>query len=199
VLGLAYTLSLSFRLTAMLRFSASQSVTISVPLQPLPIEAYLSEVDRLMYALIDEPQVEVLDPNLFRVKVRPIRFIGLSLQPICDIKVWLEDGTVRLSSNQCYLEGHESFNQKFSLNLQGYLVVQPTSEGQKLRGQANLGVGVDLPQAMRLTPQPLLERAGNGLLNGILIALKQRMMRQLIQNYCAWASSPPSAKVSILP
>ncbi len=183
----------------MLRFSASQSVTISVPPQPLPIEVYLSEVDRLMYALIDESQVEALGSDLFRVKVRPIRFIGLSLQPICDIKVWIEDDTVRLTSNQCYLEGHESFNQKFSLNLQGYLVVQATANGQKLRGQANLGVGVDLPQAMRLTPQPLLERGGNGLLNGILIALKQRMMRQLIQNYCAWASSDTSAQVTSLP
>jgi hypothetical protein len=152
-----------------------------------------------MYALIDESQVERLGPDLFRVKVRPIRFIGQSLQPVCDIKVWIEDDAVRLSSNQCFLEGHEVFSQKFSLNLQGYLVVQPTSSGQKLRGQAKLGVGVDLPQAMRLTPQPLLERAGNGLLNGILIALKQRMMRQLIQNYCAWASSEASAQVTSLP
>lgn len=183
----------------MLRFSASQSVTISVPPQPLPIKAYLSEVDRLVYALVDEQQIEVLDPNLFRVKVRPIRFIGLLLQPVCDIKVWLEDSTVRLSSNRCYLEGHESFNQKFSMNMQGYLVVQPTSEGQRLRGQANLGVSVDLPQAMRFTPRPLLERTGNGLLNGILITLKQRMMRQLIKNYCVWASAHPSVKVSSLP
>ena len=191
----------------MLRFSASQSVTISVPPQPLPVKAYLSEVDRLVYALVDEQQVEMLNPNLFRVKVRPIRFIGLSLQPVCDIKVWLEGSTVRLSSNRCYLEGHESFNQKFSMNMQGYLVVQPTSEGQatgqesgqRLRGQANLGVSVDLPQAMRFTPKPLLERTGNGLLNGILITLKQRMMRQLIKNYCAWASAHSPAKVSSLP
>ncbi|MGB3298733.1 MAG: DUF1997 domain-containing protein [Phormidesmis sp.] len=188
----------------MLRFSASQSVTISVPPQPLPIKAYLSEVDRLVYALVDEQQVEVLNPNLFRIKVRPIRFIGLSLQPVCDIKVWLEDSTVRLSSNRCYLEGHESFNQKFSMNMQGYLVVQPTSadvksgqtSGQRLRGQANLGVGIDLPQAMRFTPKPLLERTGNGLLNGILITLKQSLMRQLIKNYCAWASSEPANRSS---
>ena len=142
----------------MLRFSASQSVTISVPPQPLSIQSYLSEVNRLVYALVDEQQVEVLNPNLFRVKVRPIRFVGLSLQPVCDIKVWLDEGTVRLSSDQCYLEGHKSFNDKFSINMQGYLVVQPTSKGSQLRGQANLGLGVDLPQAMRFTPKPLLEK-----------------------------------------
>lgn len=173
----------------MIRFSASQSVSISVPPQPLTIEEYLSEVDRLVYALVEEKQVEVIHPNLFRVKVKPIRFIGLSLQPVCDIRVWLEDDAVRLSSNQCYIEGRESINQRFSMNMQGYLVIQSTPRGQRLRGQANLGVGVDLPQAMKLTPKPLMERTGSGLLNGILITLKQRLMRQLIKDYVAWAST----------
>ena len=178
------------------RFSASQAVTISVPPQPLAIETYLSEVDRLVYALIDKKQVETLSPGLFRVKVKPIRFIGLALQPVCDLKVWLENDTVRLSSDTCYIEGRESINQRFSMKMQGYLVVQETLKGKKLRGQANLGVSVDLPQAMRLTPKPLLERTGNGLLNGILITLKQRLMRQLINDYCSWAVASAAAEVS---
>ena len=181
----------------MVRFSASQSVAISVPPQPLSIEAYLSETERLVYALVDKHQVEVLEPNLFRVKVKPIQFIGLSLQPICDIEVWLEAGTVRLRSNRCEVEGYEAFNQRFTLNLQGYLVVQATSAGQKLRGQANLGVGVDLPQAMRLTPKPLLERTGNSLLNGILIALKQRLLRQLVDDYSQWAAASAAEMPSL--
>lgn len=180
----------------MVRFSASQSVTISVPPQPLSIEAYLSEVERLVYALVDASQVEVLNKKMFRVKVRPIRFIGLSLQPVCDIEVWLEGKTVRLSSHRCQLEGYDSFNEKFSFSLQGYLVPQSTQSGQKLRGQANIIVNVDLPQTMWLTPKPLLERTGKGILNGILITLKQRLMRQLIKDYCVWASS--SSKVSPL-
>ena len=194
MLGLAYTVFSadfynSISLSDMVRFSASQSVSISVPPQPLTIEAYLSEVDRLVYALVEKQQVEVVHPNLFRVKVKPIRFIGLSLQPVCDIKVWLENDAVRLSSNKCYIEGRESINQRFSMNMQGYLVVQTTPRGQKLRGQANLGVGVDLPQAMKLTPKPLMERTGSGLLNGILITLKQRLMRQLIKEYVTWATA----------
>lgn len=178
----------------MIRFSASQSVSISVPPEPKAIEDYLSEVSRLVYALLDKKQVEVVHPNLFRVRMRPIKFLSLSVCPVSDIRVWREDNVVRLSSNKCYLEGQEAFNDRFSINMQGYLVVQPTAKGQTLRGQANLGIGVDLPQAMKLTPKPLLERAGNGLINGILITLKQRLMRQLIKDYSAWASA--SAEVS---
>jgi len=178
----------------MVRFSASQSVTISVPTQPLSIDDYLSEPKRLVCALIDESQVQMLNANLFRVNVRPIKFFGINIQPVCDIEVWPEAETVRLRSNTCRLEGYDDFNQKFSLNMQGYLVRQSTKKGDKLRGQANLIVGVDLPQALVLTPKPLLERAGNGLLNGILVTLKQRLMRQLIADYSAWAKA--SAELS---
>lgn len=179
----------------MVRFSASQSVSISVPPKPQTIEDYLSEVSRLVYALIDEKQVEVIHPNLFRVRMKPIKFLSLSVRPVSDIRVWREGDIVRLSSSKCFLEGQETFNDRFSISMQGYLVVQPGKKGQKLRGQANLGVSVDLPQAMKLTPKPLLERAGNGLINGILITLKQRLMRQLIKDYSDWASAP-AAEVS---
>lgn len=180
----------------MVRFSASQSVTIAVPTQPLSVEAYLKEPERLVYALVDASQVEILEPNLFRIKVRPIKFLGFNIQPVCDVEVWLDGETVRLKSNRCEIENYESFNERFSLNMQGYLLSQSTvkgkTPGKNLRGQANLIVSVDLPQALSFTPKPLLERTGNSLLNGILITLKQRLMRQLITDYCAWASSSPS-------
>ena len=79
--------------------------------------------------------------------------------------------------------------------MHGYLVVQPQGKQKKLRGQANLVISVDLPQAMKLTPKPLLERAGNGLINGILITLKQRLMRQLIKDYAAWAATPAAFEI----
>ncbi|MEM6450472.1 MAG: DUF1997 domain-containing protein [Cyanobacteria bacterium P01_D01_bin.105] len=176
----------------MVRFNASQSVTIAVPAKPRSIEDYLSEVSRLVYALVDEQQVEVIHPNLFRVKTKPIKFFNLSLQPISDIRIWHEDNAVRLSSDRCVLEGQQSFNDRFLIAMQGYLVVQPTTTGQQLRGQANLGISVDLPQALKLTPKYLLERTGNSLLNGILLTLRQRLMRQLIVDYCAWADEPIS-------
>ena len=177
----------------MVRFSASQAVTIAVPTQPRSIEDYLSEPERLVHALSDPQQVEKMGPNLFRRRVRSIKFLSFVIQPVCDIEIWLESEAVRLRSDRCQVEGYEAFNQKFSMSMQGYLVSQVSETGKKtLRGQANLVVTVDLPQAMKLTPKPLLERTGNSLLNGILITLKQRLMRKLITDYSAWAKTPPS-------
>lgn len=180
----------------MVRFSASQSVSISVPQQPLPIETYLSEPDRLVYALVDRQQVEMLEPTLFRMRMRSIRFFSVSVRPICDIKVWLEGETVRLSSNHCEVEEYDLLNDSFSLNLQGYLAVQPTPKGKKLRGQANLIVSIELPPVLKFTPRVLVEKTGSSILNGILITMKQRLMRQLIDNYSAWAIA--ESKVSSL-
>lgn len=180
----------------MVRFDACQVVTIPVPQQSLPIETYLCEPQRLVTALVDETQVEVLRPSLFRLKVRPLKFIGLTIQPVCDIEIWLEEQTVRLRSNHCQLEGYESFNQKFSMNMDGYLASHSTRAGEKLRGQANLSVTVDLPPAATLMPRPILVRTGNGLLNGILITLKQRLMRQLIADYCDWAQANETSPLS---
>lgn len=186
----------SFRATVMVRFSACQSVTISVPEQPRSIEDYLSEPSRLVCALLDEQQVERIHPNLFRVRMKPIKFLSLSVRPVSDIRVWCEDDVVRLSSDRCVVEGYEAFNERFAINMQGYLLVQQMPAGKTLRGQANLGVSVDLPQALKLTPKPLLERTGNGLINGILITLKQRLMRQLIEDYGVWAASSSTASSS---
>ena len=183
----------------MVRFNACQAVSIPVPQQPFSIETYLSKPQRLVAALVDETQVEVLGPNLFRLKVRPIKFIGLTIQPVCDIEIWLEEQTVRLRSNQCQIEGYESFNQKFSMNMQGYLVSQSTSVDKELHGQADLVVSVDLPPAATIMPRPILVRAGNGLLNGILTTLKQRLMRQLITDYCNWAQANVTSQLSSSP
>ena len=180
----------------MVRFSASQSVAISVPQQPLSIESYLSEPQRLVYALVDSAQVEALSPTLFRMRMKPIRFFGIAVQPVCDIEVWLEGDTVRLRSNHCEVEGYDLINESFSLNLQGYLLAQSAIDGKKLRGQANLMVDIDLPPVLSFTPKTLVSRTGSSILNGILITMKQRLMRQLVKDYSLWASA--SSQVSSL-
>ncbi|MBC6417497.1 MAG: DUF1997 domain-containing protein [Prochloron sp. SP5CPC1] len=39
-----------------------------------------------------------------------------------------------------------------------------------------------------LTPKPLLEFTGNGLLKSVLLRIKQRLQGQLLQDYHEWAS-----------
>lgn len=151
-----------------------------------------------MLALISPEQLERLEPGLFRFRMQPIKFVTLKLRPVSDIEIWSEQNTVYVRSTACRLEGQPAINDKFSLNLQGHLSTQDNRRGTRLYGQANLQVEVDLPPALRLMPKSVLQATGNGILNGILATMKQRLMRQLVTDYRDWAAKQPvlSAKAS---
>jgi hypothetical protein len=68
------------------RFTASQSVEIAVPEQPIPIQHYLRQPQRLVNALVDPSRIEQLSEDCFRLKMRPLAFMTLSIQPTVDFK-----------------------------------------------------------------------------------------------------------------
>ncbi len=178
------------------RFFASQAVNMAVPEQKVPIQHYLRQPQRLVRALVDPSRIEQVSDDRFRLKMRPLSFLYLSIQPTVDLKVWAEaDGTVHLKSVACQILGIEYINQRFALNLTGKLAPCRSNRGTYLNGIADLEVKVELPPAFWLTPKPLLEATGNGLLKSVLLTIKQRLMHQLLSDYCCWASSNQTAGV----
>lgn len=171
------------------RFTASQSVEIAVPEQPIPIQHYLRQPQRLVNALVDSSQIEQISEECFRLKMRPLTFMTLSIQPTVDLKVWAEsNGTVHLQSMGCEIRGVEYINQRFALNLQGHLSPYQSNTETRLKGKADLEVQVELPLPFSLTPMPILEAAGNGLLKSVLLTIKQRLLHQLLADYQSWVS-----------
>ncbi|HEY9644759.1 MAG TPA: DUF1997 domain-containing protein [Chroococcidiopsis sp.] len=169
-------------------FTASQSVELAVTEQPVPIQHYLRQPQRLVNALVDPSRVEMLDADCFRLKMRPLSFLMLKLQPTVDIRLWSEsNGTIHLASIGSEIRGIEYINQRFSLNLTGQLAPLKQGDRTKLVGTADLAVHVDLPPALWMTPRPLLEASGNGLLHSVLLTIKQRLMHQLSSDYRHWA------------
>ena len=171
------------------QFTASQSVEIAVAEQPIPIQHYLRQPQRLVKALVDSSRIEQLDEEVFRLKIRPLSFMTLSIQPTADLKVWAEpNGTVHLRSVACEILGFEYINQRFALNLQGHLSPCEINGTTVLKGKADLEVRVELPLPFSLTPQPIVEAAGNGLLKSVLLTIKQRLLHQLLSDYSNWVS-----------
>lgn len=172
------------------RFTASQSVEIVVPDQPVAICHYLRQPQRLVHALVDPTRIETLGEEHFRLKMRPLEFMTLSIQPTVDLKVWAEaNGTVRLQSVACEIRGVEYINQRFGLNLQGYLSPHQINGQTWLKGNADLEVQVDLPMPFAMMPKPILETTGNGLLKSVLLTIKQRLLHQLLADYRLWVSA----------
>ena len=186
------------------RFAASQSVEIAVPEQPVPIQHYLRQPQRLVKALVDPSRIEQLDEEVFRLKIRPLSFMTLSIQPTADLKVWAEsNATVHLRSLACEILGVDYINQRFALNLEGHLSPCDLNGATILKGKADLEVQVELPLPFSLTPKPIVEATGNGLLKSVLLTIKQRLLQQLLADYNNWvndnAGVTSSEQATVLP
>lgn len=180
------------------QFSASQAVEIVVPKQPIPIQHYLRQPQRLVNALVDPSRVEHLSNECFRLTMRPLTFMTLSIQPTVDIKVWADNGTIYLRSQGCEIRGVDYINQRFALYLKGYLSPSQVGSNAGLQGKADLEVQVELPPPLWLTPKPILETAGNGLLKSVLLTIKQRLQHQLLADYYAWASDTEDTAAGLI-
>ncbi len=171
------------------RFLASQSVKIAVPEQQIPIQHYLRQPKRLVRTLVDPTRLEQLSQDCFRLKMRPLSFMILTIQPTVDLRVWtLSDGTLRLKSMGCEIRGVEYINERFAFNLFGRLYPCQIDGVPHLKGLADLEVQVELPPPLQLTPKPILETTGNGLLKSVLVTIKQRLMHNLLVDYRHWAA-----------
>ncbi|MEZ2235886.1 DUF1997 domain-containing protein [Microcoleus sp.] len=173
-----------------IRFNACQSVEIAVPEERVPIQHYLRQPKRLVNALVDRSRTEQLSDECFRLKMRPLQFMMLSIQPTVDMRVWaLSDGTINLESVASEILGVDYINDRFALNLKGQLSPHQSGGGTYLKGKADLEVRVELPPPLWLTPKPILEATGNGLLKSVLLSVKQRLMYQLLLDYRRWAGN----------
>jgi Protein of unknown function (DUF1997) len=168
------------------KFTASQSVEIAVPKQPIPIQHYLRQPQRLVRTLADNSMIQQLSEEVFRLKMRPLAFMSLSIQPTVDMRVWADSqGTIYLRSVGCEILGFEYIN----LNLKGYLSPHHISSETQLQGKADLEVLIDIPQPFSLTPKSILETTGNGLLKSVLLTIKQRLLHHLLADYRTWVIS----------
>ena len=171
------------------RFVASQSVKLAVPEQSVPIQEYLGKPERIVSALGDSSRIEKLSENLYRLRMRPLNFFMLKIEPTVDMKIWAQaNGTVHLQSTKCELRGIETINDHFKLHLSG--TMEPCLIGRTtyLQGGADLSLQIYLPPPFSMMPKRLVDSTGNGLLGSILLKMKQKLMEQLLLDYRAWAT-----------
>jgi hypothetical protein len=179
----------------LVHFAAQESVTVPVPRQPIPIEHYLRQPQRLVYAIADPQQVEVLDDQVYRLKMRPRNFFSFTIQPVVDMRVWTESSNIlHIQSVGCEIRGVPYIDRRFRLNLTGTLQAVRSSRASSLVGQAQLQVEVEVPPPLNMMPKMIVEAAGDSLLSSVLGLIKQQLTRQLITDYQQWVASTTQAE-----
>jgi hypothetical protein len=194
------------------KFYASESVAIAVPPQPLPIAQYLKQPQRLVDALQEQSEIQILGQSQgstlvsFRFALQPLHFLQMRIRPTVDLDAWSDNqGNVYLRSQRSQVKtdifGIEFKGSHFDLELRGQIHAQAKPASQtaitKLIGNVSLEVSVEVPPLILLTPMPIIQIIGNNLLKKVLLTMKQRLLRQLVIDYTKWASSSDIAQDSI--
>jgi hypothetical protein len=177
----------------MQEFHASQNLRLRVPNEAIPIEHYLRQPQRLVQAITDPRRIEVIGDGVYRLSLRPLQFLGISIEPTADLQVRSQaDGSLQLESVGCEVKGPDylSFvNDSFGMALQGTLTPHRHDRYTELQGRADLQIHIELPPPIRFMPAPMLDSAGKTLLSGILSTIKHRIERQLVEDYRAWVAA----------
>lgn len=177
-----------------IRCVASEPVTIPVTEAQVPIQHYLRQPQRLVHAIADPRLMDVLEGDRYRLRMNPLNLLELyHFQPTVILKVQADSqGVVKLHSEDCTIQGIDYINDRFSLNVDGKLMPVVKDAQTYLKGLAVAEVTVDIPPFLMLAPLPILEKAGEQLVKGVLGRIKQRLLSQLLKDYRAWAQDVPA-------
>ena len=170
-----------------LAFSASQQLDLPVQTQIDRLPAYLQEEDRVVKALLDPNQLERIQPGHYRYTVTTIQVFQLQVKPVVSLEVHRDAHTLIMRAVDAQLEGLGVVDD-FALSLESVLEASRTG----LQGVATLGVKVSQPPLLRLIPRKVLESTGESILNGILLTIKGRVGRQLVDDFQQWCAEQPT-------
>ncbi|MEM7649372.1 MAG: DUF1997 domain-containing protein [Cyanobacteria bacterium P01_A01_bin.70] len=176
----------------MLRLSSQQTVNMQIAQRSVPLHHYLKQPRRLVHALMNPSQVDQLSRDTFRFRLRGFQFLMLNIRPVVDLQIDAsQDHMLHVRSVGCKIQGNDFVDRQFALKLTGILQLTERHGFTQLTGDVQLDIAVGLPPMLQLTPYAILETTGNQILKGVLMTIKQRLMRQLAADYERWSKQQP--------
>lgn len=172
-----------------IRFHARETIALTVPDAPRPIQDYLQEIDDLVRAIADPRLTTKVASDQYQLRMRPIGFLDLyQFQPIVTLKIWCDRHChVHIKSLDYQLRGLESLMKGFKLNVKGLLRPVVEHEQWSLQGQADLQVKLELPPPLWFAPKALVKKTGDRLLQEVLQRIKRQLLEKLVDDYTTWA------------
>ena len=164
-----------------LAFQARQKLDLPVSSNADRLPSYLLEQERVVGAMLDSKKLTPLGPGSFRYNVTSFRVFQLEVNPVVSIGVVNSEGKLKMHATDSELDGLGLVDD-FQLTLDATL--NATDHG--LEGEAVLGVTVSQPPLLKLIPKQVLETTGQSILNTILLGIKARVGKQLIQDFNQW-------------
>ena len=168
----------------LLAFDAKQKLKLSVTSNKEYLSNYLLEEERVVGAMLDSRKLVPEGEGKYKYTVTSFKVFQLDINPVVSIGVENKDGVLTMRALDSKLDGLGMIDD-FKLILKANL--KATEIG--LEGEALLGVSVSQPPLLRLVPKTILESTGHSVLNGILLGIKARVQKQLVNDFLDWCES----------
>ncbi len=168
----------------LLAFDAKQKLNLSVTSNKEYLSNYLLEEERVVGAMLDSRKLVPEGEGKYKYTVTSFKVFQLDINPVVLIGVENKDGVLTMRALDSTLDGLGMIDD-FKLILKANLQVSDIG----LEGEALLGVSVSQPPLLRLVPKTILESTGHSVLNGILLGIKARVQKQLVQDFLDWCES----------
>ena len=165
----------------LLSFDAKQKLKLSVKQNKEYLSNYLLEEERVVGAMLDSKKLVPEGDGRYKYTVTSFKVFQLDINPVVSIAVENKNGVLTMSALDSKLDGLgivDDFNLILKANLEA------TDIG--LEGEALLGVSVSQPPLLKLVPKKILESTGHSVLNGILLGIKSRVQKQLVNDFLDW-------------
>ncbi len=164
-----------------LAFEAKQKLDLPVVNNADRLSDYLLQQERVVGAMLDATKLTLLAPGSYRYNVTSFRVFQLEVNPVVSIAALNSEGKLRMYATDSELEGLGLVDD-FVLKLDATL--EATLKG--LEGEALLGVTVSPPPLLKLIPRQVLESTGQSILSTILLGIKARVSKQLVEDFSKW-------------
>ena len=168
----------------LLAFDAKQKLKLSVTSNKEYLSNYLLEEERVVGAMLDSRKLVPEGEGKYKYTVTSFKVFQLDINPVVSIGVENKDGVLTMRALDSKLDGLGMIDD-FKLILKANL--KATEIG--LEGEALLGVSVSQPPLLKLVPKKILESTGHSVLNGILLGIKARVQKQLVNDFLDWCES----------
>jgi len=166
-----------------LAFEARQKLDLPVVSNVERLSDYLLQQERVVGAMLDAQKLTLLGPGSYRYNVTSFKVFQLEVNPVVSIAAANSPGKLRMHATDSELDGLGLVDD-FVLKLDATL--EATQRG--LEGEALLGVTVSPPPLLKLIPRQVLESTGQSILSTILLGIKSRVRKQLIEDFGKWCA-----------
>jgi Protein of unknown function (DUF1997) len=173
--------------------SAQANLKASLPATPEQVRLYVRNPQRLLRSGFPSDRITQVGPDRFRLKMLPLVWMGLALEPTAEIEIGANDqGEAWARLIDYELVGHPWLVQNLKLDFRAHLSTSEkvnTDGRTPMDGWAQASASFPTPPFLAWMPNPVLTGGARTILEGFLWLLKDRLGKSLEASFWQWAKS----------